>query len=373
MDSLTNLSYDALDRGAIPDFLVRRAIRYLCNQRLSQIATASMEEQVDSKWRYIEALKQGEVAYKTDEANDQHYEVSTEFIQSCLGACLKYSCGLYESGKETLDEAEVAMLESYCVKAKLQDGMDILDLGCGWGSVTLFIAKKYPNSKITSLSNSATQKIFIDEQAALRGLKNVEVFTGDVKVYDFRGTRSFDRIITIEMMEHMKNYEVLLAKISTWLKSNKDAKGGEALLFIHIFCHTTTPYHFEENDGWMSKNFFSGGTMPSFDLFTYFQKNLTLEKSWWINGKNYGRTCEHWLQKQDSGKKLWIGNGREAELVTGAATGKDGGKGTEAERREEGKKTFYRFRIFFLACAEFFALHDGEAWGVGHYLFRQRD
>lgn len=169
-------------------------------------------------------------------------------------------------------------------------------------------------------------------------MTNLEVFTGDVKVYDFAGKKSFDRIMSIEMFEHMKNYEALLAKISTWLKPNAEAKTGEALLFVHIFAHKTTPYHFEEEaDGsmsWMTKHFFSGGTMPSFDLFTHFQKNLTLEKSWWVNGKHYGRTSEDWLKRQDSGTKTWIGTDREAELVTG--------EGTLEERRAEGRKSFYR-------------------------------
>ncbi|KAK4698454.1 cyclopropane-fatty-acyl-phospholipid synthase, partial [Phenoliferia sp. Uapishka_3] len=394
--TLTVYGESALDRGLIPDFIVRRAIRYLSQQRLDEIASSTLEQAADAKWEYIEELKARlEIAIETEKANEQHYEVSswssghvgwgvtseamkalkytivisalsklssvichfwlhldpalradahfpstpqvsTEFIQSCLGKNMKYSCCLYPTGKESLDVAEDLMLESYCEKAKLVDGMDILDLGCGWGSLTLFLAKKYPKSRITSLSNSATQKIHIDSQAALRGLSNVEVFTGDVKVFDFAGIRSFDRVMSIEMFEHMKNYDFLLAKISTWLKSNKDAAGGNAYLFVHIFCHKDTPYHFEENDGWMSRNFFSGGTMPSFDLFSYFQRSLTLERSWWINGRHYGKTCEDWLILQDSNTKKWIGSGREGELVTG----KKGG--SEEERKAEGVKSFYK-------------------------------
>ncbi|ORY89045.1 S-adenosyl-L-methionine-dependent methyltransferase [Leucosporidium creatinivorum] len=370
MQAIESYGYALLDQGLIPDPILRRAIRHLCQTRLNEIARSSIEEQAEAKWAYIEDLKQRPVAIETDAANEQHYEVSTEFINSCLGPNNKYSCCLYPTGRETLEQAELAMLESYCSKARLEDGMDVLDLGCGWGSLSLFLAKKYPNSRITSLSNSATQKVFIDSQAALKGLNNLEVFTGDVKVYDFAGSRSFDRILSIEMFEHMKNYEFLLRKISTWLKPNKEAKSGEALLFVHIFCHRDTPYHFEENDGWMSKNFFSGGTMPSFDLFTHFQRDLILEHSWWINGRHYGQTCEDWLRKQDAGRKNWIGSGREGELVTSS---KRDESADEATRKSEGAKTFYRFRVFFLACAEFFALKKGEAWGVGHYLFKQRD
>ncbi|SGY64175.1 BQ5605_C007g04879 [Microbotryum silenes-dioicae] len=393
MDALTNLGYDALDRGLLPDAIVRRAIRYLCRQRLQEIKATNMEASVEAKWAYIQGLKQNQVAIETEKANEQHYEVSTEFIQSCLGPNMKYSCCLYPTGKETLEKAEELMLESYCNKAKLEDGMEILDLGCGWGSLSLFLAKKYPNSTITALSNSATQKVHIDSQAALRGLNNLTVFTGDVKVFnDFAGTRSFDRILSIEMFEHMKvsqrqryacyahidgdsipiqNYEQLLKKVSSWLKPNAEAKTGEALLFVHIFCHRDTPYHFEENDGWMSKNFFSGGTMPSFDLFTHFQTDLTLERSWWINGKHYGRTCEDWLKLQDSHRSKWFNSSspRLDELVTGPASK----SASKQERSTEGSKSFYRFRVFFLACAEFFALDDGESWGVGHYLFKKRD
>ncbi|KAM0747909.1 S-adenosyl-L-methionine-dependent methyltransferase [Meredithblackwellia eburnea MCA 4105] len=371
LSSVTSLGESALDRGVLPDTIVRRAIRYLCQQRLDEIASQDIEQAVESKWRYIQELNQRkEIAIETDKANEQHYEVSTEFIKSCLGKRMKYSCCLYPTGKETLDEAEELMLESYCDKAKLENGMDVLDLGCGWGSLTLFLAEKYPKSRITSLSNSATQKLHIDTQAALRGLTNAAVFTGDVKEFDFNGTRKFDRVLSIEMFEHMKNYEELFRKISTWLKPNKEAKTGEALLFVHIFCHRDSPYHFEEDDGWMARNFFSGGTMPSFDLFTYFQRSLTLERSWWINGRHYGQTCEDWLKLQDGSKRSWIGSGREKELVSAVREKESLG---DKERAEEGRKTFYRFRVFFMACAEFFALKKGEAWGVGHYLFRQRD
>ncbi|SCV71705.1 BQ2448_3293 [Microbotryum intermedium] len=397
MNALTQLGYDALDRGVVPDPIVRRAIRYLCRQRLQEIKATEMETSVEAKWAYIHGLKQSEVAIETDKANEQHYEVSTEFIQSCLGPNIKYSCCLYPTGNETLEQAELLMLESYCDKAKLEDGMEILDLGCGWGSLSLFLAKKYPNSTVTALSNSATQKVHIDSQAALRGLNNLTVFTGDVKVFnDFEGTRSFDRILSIEMFEHMKNYEHLLKKVSSWLKPNAEAKTGEALLFVHIFCHRDTPYHFEENDGWMSKHFFSGrsrhlgfedvvdleltlgvvfvflgGTMPSFDLFTHFQTDLTLERSWWINGKHYGRTCENWLKVQDSHRSKWFNTSfpRLDELVTGPAAK----AASKQERSTQGAKSFYRFRVFFLACAEFFALDEGESWGVGHYLFKKRN
>ncbi|KAG8939958.1 hypothetical protein FRC03_005879, partial [Tulasnella sp. 419] len=291
-------------------------------------------------------------------ANEQHYEVSTKFMLGCVGPRAKYSCCLYPSGKETLEEAENLMLETYCERAKLTDGMDVLDLGCGWGSLSLFLAEKYPNSRITGLSNSSTQKTFIDEVANERGLTNLEIITGDVNYYDSGSDRRFDRILSIEMFEHMKNYEALLRKIARWLKEDEKSVTGESLLFVHIFCHRSMPYDFEDGDGWMAKNFFSGGTMPSHDMLAYFQSDLTLVRSWWINGKHYARTCEDWLKLQDSHAKEGIEELERDAEAKGLAKG-------------EGRKTFFRFRVFFMACAELFAMHGGEEWGVVHILFKR--
>ncbi|CAO1614721.1 unnamed protein product [Sympodiomycopsis kandeliae] len=353
-------AYAALDRGYIPDFLVRRAIRTLLAQRRSTLSTGKYSLDHENKSKYIESLKTEDIAIETDKANEQHYEVDTDFMLSCLGKRAKYSSCLYPTGKETLDQAEEAMLESYCEKAKLRDGQDVLDLGCGWGSVSLFLAEKYPNSRIKSLSNSKTQKIYIDKTAASRGLKNLQVFTGDVKQYEFTDVK-FDRIISIEMFEHMKNYSLLFRKVSSWLKS-ASSKEDPSLLFIHIFCHKTTPYHFEQDDGWMAQNFFTGGTMPSHDLFLHFQQDVVLEKIWWVNGKHYAKTCEDWLKKQD---QLNAGGKSIAALRKDAES-----KGNDPL---EGEMTFYKFRVFYMACAELFATNDGEEWGVGHYLFSKRD
>ncbi|CAO1636321.1 unnamed protein product [Jaminaea pallidilutea] len=348
-------AYAALDRGYIPDLVLRRAIRALNAQRIATLSTGSYSGDIVHKLAYIDSLKSNEIAIETETANKQHYEVDTDFMLSCLGKHAKYSCCLYETGKETLDEAEEAMLSSYCEKAQLVDGQDVLDLGCGWGSLSLYLAGRYPKSRIHSLSNSKTQKIHIDETAKARGLNNLTVFTGDVKKYEFpSGVPKFDRVLSIEMFEHMKNYSLLFHKVASWMKS-------DALCFIHIFCHKNMPYHFEENDGWMAQNFFSGGTMPCHDLFLHFQQDVVLEKMWWLNGKHYAQTCEDWLKKQDKHNA--------------------GGKAIQALREDaekkgndplEGEKTFYRFRVFYLACAEFFATNGGEEWGVGHYLFRKR-
>lgn len=335
-------AYAALDRGYIPDFVLRRAIRALNAQRIASLSTGKYSSDHVKKSQYIDSLKTEEIAIEQDKANEQHYEVDTDFMLSCLGKRAKYSCCLYPTGNETLDEAEEAMLNSYCDKAKLRDGQDVLDLGCGWGSVSLFLAEKYPNSRIKALSNSKTQKIYIDKTAKARGLTNIQVFTGDVKQYDFPADIKFDRIISIEMFEHMKNYSLLFRKVSSWMKSASN-QDDPSLLFIHIFCHKYMPYHFENDDGWMAQNFFTGGTMPSHDLFLHFQQHVVLENIWWVNGTHYAKTCEDWLKKQD---KL-----------------NAGGKSIEALRKDaqqkgidplEGEKTFYKFRVFYLACAEFF-------------------
>ncbi|KIM45361.1 hypothetical protein M413DRAFT_442035 [Hebeloma cylindrosporum] len=363
-DSILEVGYGLLDRGLVPDFALRVAIRLLLRQRLREIDAGSFEANHAAKMKWIEEVRnRTAIADVPEKANEQHYEVSTEFILSTLGPYGKYSSCLYPTGRETLAEAEKLMLESYCVKAQLRDGLDILDLGCGWGSLSLFLAEKYPNSRITGLSNSATQKQHIDATAQAKGLKNVEIITADVNTHDFSDSKQFDRILTIEMFEHMKNYQALFKKVSTWLrptsKIESTNESDESLLFIHIFCHKTTPYHFVEDDGWMAKNFFSGGTMPSHDLFNYFQSDLTLIRSWYLPGTHYSRTLEDWLRLQDrNGKKGLQDLEKDAEQ-----------KGHEAI---EGKKTYHRFRVFYMACSELFRMDGGEQWGVGHYLFRAK-
>ncbi|EIW63484.1 S-adenosyl-L-methionine-dependent methyltransferase [Trametes versicolor FP-101664 SS1] len=356
-DRALEVGYKLLDKGAVPDFILRPVIRALCRQRLREIDLGSFEANYAAKMKWIEGVRaRTKIADLTEKANEQHYEVSTLFMLSCLGPYAKYSCCLYPTGKETLEEAEILMLESYCEKAQLRDGLEILDLGCGWGSLSLYLAQKYPGSKITGLSNSSTQKTHIDNAAKARGLTNLEIITADVNVHDFHGTRHFDRILSIEMFEHMKNYKLLMSKVSSWLRPNSP---DESLFFVHIFCHKTTPYHFEEGDGWMAQTFFSGGTMPSHDLLLYFQDDLTHIRSWYINGKHYAQTSEDWLRRQDANAKAGL-----AELEKDAVY-----KGLD---KEEGRKAFYRFRVFYLAVAEFFALHDGQEWGVGHYLFKRK-
>ncbi|KAA1474001.1 S-adenosyl-L-methionine-dependent methyltransferase [Dentipellis sp. KUC8613] len=363
MDHALQFGYGLLDQGLIPDFALRIAIRALLRQRLREIDHGSYEANHAAKMNWIARSRaRSTIADVPEKANEQHYEVSTEFILSCLGPYAKYSSCLYPTGKESLEEAEVLMMESYCKQAKLKDGQYVLDLGCGWGSLSLYLAQKYPQSHIIGLSNSATQKLYIDAQAKKRGLQNVKIITADVNNIDFLDCEPFDRILSIEMFEHMKNYELLLRKVSTWLRPSarpEDEDPDPALLFVHIFCHKTTPYDFEDDGSWMAQTFFSGGTMPSHDLLLYYQNDLALVNASYLPGTHYAHTLEDWLKRQDANAAAGL-----RELERDAA--KKGQSG-------EGRKAFFRFRVFFMACAELFAFNDGQEWGVGHYLFKRKD
>jgi len=341
---LENMDYEwLLDGGYLPQSVIRVGIRYQLRDRIRLIHSTSLEQAYETKMKYIKALRTRPMAIETATANEQHYEVGTGVLQACLGPRMKYSCCLYPKGNETLGQAEMAMLELYVERAGLKDGMRILDLGCGWGSGAVYFAEMFPRSQITAFSNSRTQKEYIDGQARARGLTNLNVITGDVVDYEFE-MESFDRVVSIELFEHMKNYELLMAKVARALKP-----GGK--LFVHIFAHKTIPYDFEE--GWMSTHFFSGGTMPSADLLHYFQKDLRLAEQWWVNGKHYAKTCEDWLSNMAVNKKeIWP----HLEATYG---------------KQNPAMWYYRWQIFYMACAELFAFEGGDTWGVSHYLFEK--
>lgn len=338
------MNYDwILDNGYLPNPVIRMGIRRQLKDRTELIKTSSLEDAYEKKMNYVKLLRSRPIAIETDTANEQHYEVGTGVLAACLGPRMKYSCALYPKGGETLAQAEIAMLESYVKKAGLQDGMTILDLGCGWGSGAIYFAEMFPNSEIVAFSNSKTQKIYIDEKAKEKDLKNLKVITGDVVKYEFENDY-FDRVISIELFEHMKNYELLMAKVARALKP-----GGK--LFVHIFAHVTSPYDFE--DGWMSTHFFSGGTMPSADLLLFFQRDLKLERQWWVSGTHYAKTCEDWLSKMTMNKKIiW------PHL-------------SETYGEKDAAKWYNRWQIFYMACAELFAYEGGDTWGVSHYLFEK--
>ncbi|KAI2641787.1 S-adenosyl-L-methionine-dependent methyltransferase [Hypomontagnella submonticulosa] len=332
-----------LDRGYLPHAVIRVGIRRQLAQRLAEIKSSTLEADYARKMKYLGLLRSRPIAIETATANTQHYEVGTGVLVGMLGPRMKYSSCLYPKGGETLAQAEIAMLELYAERAELRDGMSILDLGCGWGSGALYFAEMFPKSQVTAFSNSRTQKEYIDSKAKVKGLTNLTVITGDVVDYEFK-KQSFDRVVSIELFEHMKNYEQLMAKTSRALKP-----GGK--LFVHIFNHKTTPYDYEE--GWMTTHFFTGGTMPSADLLLYFQKDLHIEKQWWVNGNHYSKTCEHWLSNMIANKKqIW------PHLV-------------ETYGEDNANMWYNRWQIFYMACSELFAYEGGDTWGVSHYLFEK--
>ncbi|KAF1981302.1 methyltransferase type 11 [Aulographum hederae CBS 113979] len=333
-----------LDAGYLPHTVIRVGIRQQLKQRINEIAATSLSDGYATKMKYVESLRSRPIAIETAKANDQHYEVGTGVLQGCLGPRMKYSCCLYPTGEETLAEAEEKMLETYVEKAQLKDGQRILDLGCGWGSGALYFAARFPHSKITAFSNSRTQKKYIDSVATDKNLTNLTVITGDVATYNFPAG-SFDRIVSIELFEHMKNYELLMTKVDNWL-----VPSGK--LFVHFFAHKSTPYDFET--GWMTEHFFAGGTMPSADLLLWFQAgNLRAKEMWWVNGQHYAKTCEDWLKKMlEHKEEIW--------------------PHLEETYGKNATNTWWnRWQIFYMACAELFAYEGGDTWGVTHYLFEK--
>ncbi|WP_343693395.1 class I SAM-dependent methyltransferase [Chitinophaga sp.] len=339
--------YDTLiEKNTVPDILLRKGIRKLLKQRLDDENKGDAEAQQAHLMSLIEQLKASPIAVSTAEANTQHYEVPTPFYQYCLGKYLKYSCGYWLPGVTELDIAEKDMLELTCKRAELSNGMDVLELGCGWGSLSLFMSAKFPGSQFTVVSNSRTQKEYIDAQAAARGITNLTVITADMNI--FHTDRQFDRVVSVEMFEHMRNYQLLLKKVASFLKA-------EGKLFIHIFTHKEYTYLFEVKDetDWMSRYFFTGGVMPGDDLMFYFNDHLSVSKHWHVTGTHYGKTAEAWLRNMDDHK---------AEIMPLFETtyGKD-----------QALKWWVYWRLFYMACAELWNYNNGNEWIVSHYLFRK--
>jgi cyclopropane-fatty-acyl-phospholipid synthase len=341
--SLTNT---LLETNLLPDALIRFGIRRRLAALLREKRPADVAARQAALNEHIAGLNRSPVAIETDAANEQHYEVPTVFFQRCLGRHLKYSSGWWDDNTRALDDAEAAMLALTCERAQLREGARILELGCGWGSLSLWMAARYPGAEITSISNSRTQKEYIDAEAAKRGLKNLRVRTANMNGYEGEGAGVFDRVVSVEMFEHMKNYRELLRRIASWLKP-----GGK--LFVHIFTHRDIAYHFEagnENE-WLAKYFFAGGQMPSHDLLLHFQDDLRLEEQWAVNGAHYEKTSNAWLARMDANR---------AEIMPlfratyGAA---DAGK------------WWVRWRCFFMACAELWGYRAGNEWLVSHYRF----
>ncbi|HNM04978.1 MAG TPA: cyclopropane-fatty-acyl-phospholipid synthase family protein [Leptospiraceae bacterium] len=340
--------FSLLEKNIFPDQIIRLGIRTLLAQRLQDEDRGSLEENQKHLMNYIESLKKSPVAVNTLDANEQHYEVPTDFYRYVLGKRMKYSGGLWPEGTVSLDDSEERMLALSCERAELKNGHTVLDLGCGWGSLSLYIAEKYPECRITSVSNSRTQKEYIDSVCRERGFKNVEVITKDMN--EFSIDRKFDRLMSVEMLEHMKNYEKLFERFASFMKE-------DGLFFVHIFTHSRFAYAFEAKDesDWMSKYFFTGGMMPSDSLFLYFQKDLQIINHWRVNGTHYGKTSEAWLANMYKNKK-------EILPILEKTYGK-----------ENTVKWWVYWRVFFMACAELWSYNSGEEWLVSHYPFRRKN
>ncbi len=334
-----------LRKNLVPDPLLRVAIRFLLKNRLRHEDSGSGEAQQNKLRKLIEELRQSPIALNTIEANRQHYEVPARFFEIVLGKWLKYSCGFWPDAATTLDASEERMLDMTIERTGILNGQEVLDLGCGWGSFTLYAAGKYPKCRFTAVSNSSSQRRFILGRAKELGLANIRVITADIN--DFEPDNTFDRIVSVEMFEHVRNYEMLFERIYKWLKP-----GGK--LFVHIFNHQKYAYKFEvksERD-WMARHFFTGGMMPSNHLLLYFTGRLNIEDHWVINGNHYSKTLEAWLQKMDASK-------REIMPLFAETYGR------------QATQFWVYWRIFFIACSETFRMSGGNEWQVGHYLFKK--
>ena len=339
------LAIRMIERGFVPTPLVRRGIRSLLRQRLREQAETFGLDRERALDEWVERMRSAPVALVPEKANEQHYEVPPSFYRLVLGRRLKYSSAFYPDADATLDAAEEAMLALTSRRAELEDGQDVLELGCGWGSLTLWIAEHYPHSRITAVSNSTSQRAHILDEARRRGLDNVTIITRDMNA--FTTNERFDRVVSVEMFEHMRNWEELLRRVAGWLRP-------EGRLFLHVFAHRDYAYPFEARDDsdWMSRHYFSGGMMPSHDLVERLEIPFATESSWIVPGMHYARTSEDWLANLERNR---------AEVLALFA---------QVYGASEAERWYQRWRIFFLACAELFAYDEGREWIVSHRLLR---
>jgi cyclopropane-fatty-acyl-phospholipid synthase len=346
---VSNVSARAIgwtESGLVPDSVIRAGIRRMLENKIDEIRADDPEVAARTLNDFVAKMRQSPVALVPELANEQHYEVPAAFFDQVLGARRKYSCSIWPDGVSNLDEAENAALETTTGRVLLEEGMSVLDLGCGWGSLSLYIAEHYPQCSVVSVSNSASQGDYIREKAAANGLDNIEVLTADMNDFDIN--RRFDRIVSIEMFEHLRNYEEMFRRIHGWLQP-----GGR--FFMHIFTHRSTPYEYIDKgpSDWMTRYYFSGGIMPSADLPLRFASDLAIERQWAWNGVHYAKTCRAWLEQLDRRKSAVM-------PILEATYGED-----------EAARWFMRWRMFFMACEELFRYRGGREWFVSHYLFRR--
>lgn len=335
------------EQGYVPDKVIRLGIKRLLAERLNEIDHCDNEKMAEAQYHFINDMHKAPIALLPEKANEQHYEVPSAFFDIVLGPHRKYSCCYWPEGTITLEQAESAALAETCLRADIRNGQKILELGCGWGSLTMWMAEHYPQSQITAVSNSQTQRQHIEAQAKAQGLDNIEVITCDMN--DFDSKEKFDRVVSVEMFEHMRNWSALYKNVNRWLHD-------DGLFFKHIFVHRSVPYLFEDEEAndWMSRHFFTGGMMPSDDLPLHFQQDMTLLQHWRWQGKHYEKTSNAWLHNMDTNKDaVWT--------LLQQTYGED-----------QAQTWWMRWRMFFMACAELFAYNQGQEWYVGHYLFGKR-
>jgi cyclopropane-fatty-acyl-phospholipid synthase len=344
--SVTSLAISWTEQGLVPDSVIRAGIRQLLRRRLAEIHADDAEAASEQLEEFLASMAQAPVALVPERANEQHYEVSAAFYVLVLGRHRKYSACYWPRHVANLDDAEAEALAVTCQRAGLADGQDILELGCGWGPLTLWMAEHFPKSRITAISNSHSQRSFILAEAARRGLGNIEVVTADMNRFEIDAR--FDRVLSVEMFEHMRNWRELFRRVHGWLRP-----GGR--FFMHVFVHRAVPYAFEARDAsdWMSRHFFSGGMMPSDDLALRFQEHLKLIGRWRWDGTHYEKTANAWLANLD--------RRYDAVLPVLAAT----------YGPETAGQWLQRWRMFFMACAELFGWNRGQEWWVSHYLFER--
>ena len=346
MSGVTAKAVNWTETGLVPDSVIRAGIRRLLESKRKEIASGNVEVAANTLNRFVAMMNASPIALVPHLANEQHYEVPAEFFTHVMGDHMKYSCCFWPNDVCSLSEAEAAALELTVKRAGIEDGMKVLDLGCGWGSLSLWIAEHFPNASVRSVSNSSAQREFILREASARNIENIDVVTCDMNDFDARDT--FDRVVSVEMFEHMRNYGELFRRIDSWLKP-------DGRFFMHIFCHRSTPYEYIDNGpgDWMSRHFFSGGIMPSADLPLRFADHLVVDKRWHWNGQHYERTSNAWLDKMDASKDDIM------PILT------------DCYGEADASVWWQRWRIFFMACAELFAWDDGNEWYVGHYLLRK--
>jgi cyclopropane-fatty-acyl-phospholipid synthase len=338
--SFVSTIIETAERVPLPDVIIRAAIRRLCSRSAVKLADGSAAR--DAAFAHEMAARA--IAEHTDAANIQHYEVPAPFFAQVLGPTRKYSSCFYKAGSSTLREAEEEALRQTVEHAALADGQSILELGCGWGSLSLFMARQFPQSRIVAVSNSNSQREYILAEAAARGLTNLRVITSDMNGFD--PGRKFDRIISVEMFEHMMNWRELLSRVHAWLQP-------DGRFFMHIFTHRAGSYLFDRADreDWIAQHFFTGGVMPSHHLIRQYADLFKVEKEWRWSGTHYQRTALDWLSNFDA-------HAGEVEAVLRTVYGPD----TNLWMR--------RWRWFFLATAGLFGYADGSEWGVSHYRMK---